>query len=154
MKDGYNFAFITKEDAIGWMNLYIGYITQVSQKNKAAAAPYLFQGNTGRVGISQNPIPYELSVSTTLTRLDKLTEEIKVMVADQKDTDPGRMAKAKVAAIKAKVALANGTSERAMEAFQGLYTGYVKAYKDKMYKNIENGTTFASERRKAVWTHG
>jgi len=40
--------------------------------------------------------------------------------------------------IKAKVALANGTSERAIEAFSRAYTlGSAKPYKDKMYGNIK-----------------
>lgn len=138
----YNFEFSNKDDAIGWLNMYIGYIIQVGQKNKANAAPYLFKATQAASESAKNPIPYELIGYYYFDQLDKLTEGIKVKAADQKDTDTPEVAKTKVDAIKADVALANGTAERAMDVFSRAYTlaantPAAKPYKDKMYKNIE-----------------
>jgi hypothetical protein len=71
--------------------------------------------------------------------LDKLTTQIKAEVDSQKPEDTEDVAKAKVEKIKGLVALANGTSERAMEAFAKAHSlSTAKPYKDKMRLNIEN----------------
>ena len=68
----------------------------------------------------------------------KIDREIKTLAADQKDTDTPEVAKQKVDAIKAKVAMSNGTAERAMDAFARAYTlGVAATYKAKMKKNVE-----------------
>ena len=55
------------------------------------------------------------------------------------DTAGPEAIKAAADAIKAKVALSNGTSERALDAFSRAFTfGAAKPYKDKMHKNIED----------------
>ncbi|MGE3467883.1 MAG: hypothetical protein AB7J13_13245, partial [Pyrinomonadaceae bacterium] len=120
-------------------NLTIGYIMQVAQKNKVAAAPYLYKvTQTSAEETKKNPIPYELIGYFYFDELNKLTTEIKAMADDQKPEDPEDVAKAKVDAIKAKVALANGTAERAIEAFSRAYTlGSAAAYKKTMRDNIE-----------------
>ncbi len=135
----FGWAFGTKERALAELNLTIGYITQVAQKNKVAAAPYLYKvTQTTAPETAKNPIPYELIGYYYFDELDKLTTEIKAMADSQKPEDTPEDAKVKVDAIKAKVALANGTSERAIEAFSRAYTlGTAKAYKDKMYGNIK-----------------
>jgi len=135
----FGWAFGTKERAAAELNLTIGYILQVAQKNKVAAAPYLYKVTQSPAPeTAKNPIPYELIGYYYFDELDKLTTEIKAMADAQKPEDTPEVAKTKVDAIKAKVALANGTSERAIEAFSRAYTlGTAKAYKDKMYANIK-----------------
>ena len=135
----FGWAFGNKERAIAELNLTIGYIMQVAQKNKAGAAPYLYKVTQSPAPeTAKNPIPYELIGYFYFDELDKLTAEIKTMADAQKPEDTPEVAKTKVDAIKAKVALANGTSERAIEAFSRAYTlGSAKPYKDKMYANIK-----------------
>lgn len=133
------FAFKSKDNAVGWLNFTIGYITQIAQKNKKDALPYLFKATQANSDTKKNPIPYELIGYYYFDELDKLTEEIKVLAADQKDTDTPEVAKQKVDAIKAKVALANGTAERAMDAFSRAFgLSQAQAYKAKMKTNVEN----------------
>jgi len=133
-----------KEDALGWLNLYVGYITQVGQKNKKDAQPYLYKATqivsaASKSQASKQPIPYEMIGNYYFDELNKLTKEVTAMIADQKETDPPEVAKQKVEDIKAKVALANGTAERAMDAFARAYNlGVAKAYKDLMYKNLQD----------------
>ncbi len=137
---GYN----DKNEALGWLNYTIGYITQVAQKNKKDALPYLYKATQTKSTVTKNPvnknpIPYELIGNYYFDELNKLTTEIQAMAATQSPTDTPEVAQQKVDAIKAKVALANGTSERAMDAFARAYTyGSAKEYKDKMYKNLQD----------------
>jgi hypothetical protein len=143
LKDTYNFEYSSKEDALGWLNLYVGYITQVGQKNKKDAQPYLYKAtqitSTSKTPANQNPIPYEMIGNYYFDELNKLTNEIKVLADSQKDTDTPEVAKQKVDEIEAKVALANGYAERAMDAFARAYSfGVAKAYKDLMYKNLQD----------------
>ena len=141
-----DFVYKSKDNALGWMNLIIGYITSVAQKNKPASLPYLFKAtqstSTTADSTAKNPIPYELIGTYYFEELDKLTTEIKAMAADQKDADTPEIAKQKVDAIKAKVALSNGMAERAMDAFSRAYTfakttPEAKLYKDSMKKNVD-----------------
>jgi hypothetical protein len=138
-----DFVYRTKENALGWMNLTIGYIIQTGQRNKKDAQPYLYKATQANSETNKNPIPYELIGNYYFEELNKLTQEIKVMADDQKPDDTEEIAKAKVAAIKAKVALANGTAERAMDVFSRAYTlaaptAAAKPYKEKMYKNVQD----------------
>ena len=135
-----DFVYKSKDNALGWMNLVVGFITQVGQKNKTAAAPYLYKATqTGASETAKNPLSYELIGGYYFDELNKLVDEIKVLEKSQNDTDPEDVAKQKVDAIKAKVAMANGTAERAMDAFSRAYThGTVAAYKTQMKKNVED----------------
>lgn len=133
------FTFKNREDAIAWMNLTIGYITQVGEKNKTAAAPYLFKATQATVSdTSKNPIPYELIGFYYFDELNKLVDQIKAKEADQKDTDTEEVAVQKVEELKKLVALSNGTAERAMDAFSRAFTlGKDAAYKKKMKENVQ-----------------
>lgn len=117
----YNFAFDTKEEAIGWLNLYVGYITQVAQKNKIAALPYLYKSTLGNTGSSKQPTAYGLIGYYYVEQGDKLVDEIKALEAAQDPKDTEEVAKQKVDAIKGKVAISNGTNQRAIDAFARAY---------------------------------
>lgn len=133
------FVFKSKDDAIGWMNLTIGYIMHVGQKNKAGAAPYLYKATQASSDTAKNPIPFELIGSYYFDELNKIVDQIQAKAKDQKDTDPPDVAQKKVDELKALVAMSNGTAERAMDAFSRAYTLAKDAtYKAKMKKNVED----------------
>lgn len=133
------FVFKSKEDAIGWMNLTIGYIMHVAQKNKTGAAPYLYKATQAASDTAKNPIPFELIGSYYFDELNKIVDQIQIKAKDQKDTDPPDVAQKKVDELKALVAMSNGTAERAMDAFSRAYTLAKDAtYKAKMKKNVED----------------
>lgn len=138
----FQWTYKTKENALGWMNYTVGYITQVAQKNKKDALPYLFKATQLNSETNKNAIPYELIGGYYFDELNKLTERIQAAAKDQKDTDTPEVAKQKVDAIKALVALSNGTSERAMDAFSRAYAlttlPTAKTYKDKMYGYVRD----------------
>ncbi len=131
------FEFLNKNDAIGWLNLYIGYITQVAKKDKAGAGPYLYKATQSASDAAKNSVSFELIGSYYFDELNKVVEQIQTKAKDQKDTDPPDVAQKKVDEIKALVAMSNGISERAMDAFSRAYTlGKDAAYKKKMKDNV------------------
>ena len=133
------YAYKTKEDALGYMNLTVGYITNAAQKNQVGSLPYLYKTTQGTSDASKNPIAYELIGNYYFGELNKVIDQIKVLTADQNKSGitPEELQKI-VDEIKAKVALSNGISERAMDAFGRAYTyGQAPAYKAKMKTNVE-----------------
>jgi len=135
----FGWTWKTKERALAELNLTIGYVMQIAQKNKKDAQPYLYKAVQGSADTAKNPAPYALVGNYYFDELNKLTKEITALADSQKDTDTPEVAKQKVDEIEAKVALANGYAERAMDAFARAYTlGANKAYKDAMYKNLQD----------------
>lgn len=136
----FQWTFKDKQTALAELNLTIGYLTQVALKNKKDAAPYLYKVTQSSTAAAKNPIPYELIGRFYFDELNALVEKIKAAEASQSPTDTVEVAQKKVDDIKALVALANGTAERAMDAFSRAFTNAdVKAvdYKKQMKSNVE-----------------
>ena len=113
--------------------------SQNGQKNKKDAQPYLYKATQASSTASKQPIPYELIGLYYFDELNKITKEVTALADSQKPEDTPEVAKQKVDEIEAKVALANGYAERAADAFARAYTlGAAKAYKDLMYKNLQD----------------
>jgi hypothetical protein len=134
----FELAFKNKDEAIAWLNLYLGFMIQNGQKNKAAAAPYLYKATQSSIPeVSKNPVPYALIGDYYFEELNKVVDQIQAKAKEQKDDDPADVAQKKVDEIKALVAMSNGISERAMDAFSRAFTyGKDAAYKAKMKKNV------------------
>ncbi len=140
----YNFAFGTKDEALGWMNLYMGYITQIHKKDKAGALPYIYKSTLGNTESSKQPTGYGLIGYYYVEQGDKLVDEIKALEAAQDPKDTEEVAKQKIEAIKAKVAISNGTNQRAINAFSRAYT----LTTDAKYKtDIKKALDFSYNRR-------
>lgn len=143
LKDVYNFEYSDKDDARGWLNYYIGYITQVGQKNKKDAQPYLFKATqitsaASKTPANKDPHPYELIGYFYIDELARIAKEVGAIVDSQSKDDPEDVAKKKVDDYNAKIALANGTAARAIEAFAKAYKlGVAKDYKDAMYAQLQ-----------------
>lgn len=131
------FSYKTREEAIAWMNLTIGSIHQISQKNKVAALPYLYKA-TLATETAKNPNPYEFIGGYYFDELNKIVEQIQAKAKEQNDADAPEVAQKKVDEIKALVAMSNGTAERAMDAFSRAFSlGQKPDYKARMKKNVE-----------------
>lgn len=137
----FQWSFKDKQTALAELNLTIGYLTQVALKNKKDAAPFLYKVTQSTTAAAKNPIPYELIGSFYFDELNVLVEKIKAAEAAQSPaTDTPEVAQKKVDDIKALVAMANGTAERAMDAFSRAFTyAEPKAvdYKKQMKQNVE-----------------
>jgi hypothetical protein len=136
----YEWTYGNKDNAIGWMNMSIGYATFLN--NKKDALPYIYQASLANSDTKKNPIVYETIGRFYYDQASSLLNEIKTLVADVKDTDPDDVKTQKAAAIKAKVALLNGNAERAIDAYARAYNlaktdPAKKAYADIQYKKIQ-----------------
>lgn len=155
LANAYNFEFANRADAIAWMNLYAGYIVGVGQKNKAAAAPYLYKASQASASdAAKNPVSFELIGNYYFEELNKVVEKIQAAIKEQKDTDAPDVAQKKVDDIKALVAMSNGISERAMDAFSRAYSiSKDAAYKARMKKNVADAykVRFAKETGVDEW---
>lgn len=152
------FVYQDRNDSIAWMNLTIGSIYQIGQKNKTAALPYLYRATqaTGSA-VSKNPNPYEFIGSYYFDELNKLVDKIKTAAASQNEADPPEVAEKKVEDIKALVALSNGTAERAMDAFSRAYSladpKKAAEYRAKMKQNVADAykLRFAKDEGVDAW---
>jgi hypothetical protein len=137
----YQWSFKDKQTALAELNLTIGYLTQVALKNKREAAPYLYKVTQSSTPAAKNPIPYELIGRFYFDELNALVEKIKAAEASQNSNDTPEVAQKKVDDIKALVAMANGTAERAMDAFSRAFTNAdpkAAEYKKQMKQNVES----------------
>ncbi len=145
------FVYKSKDNALGWMNMTIGYIIQSAQKNKKDAQPFNYKATQANSETSKNPVPFELIGGYYFEELNKIVDEIQVLAKTQSDKDTPEVAQQKVDAIKAKVAMSNGTAERAMDAFSRAYTlGKDPTYKAKMKKNVEDAYNVRFGKRESV----
>jgi hypothetical protein len=137
----FGWTFKDKATALSELNLTIGYITQVAQKNKKDALPYLYKATQGGTSTAKNPIPYELIGLYYFDELNKLVQQIKTAEATQSASDTVEVAQKKVDDIKALVAMANGTAERAMDAFSRAYSSADPKnapYRAQLKKNVQD----------------
>lgn len=139
----FQWEYKTKENALGWMNLSIGYITYYADKNKKGALPHLYKASQAESDTKTNPLVFEAIGGYYFDEVSKLAEEVKAKIAAQVDTDTPEVKAQKEAEIKAKIALLNGYAERAMDAYARAHkvaksTPDVKAYKDGLYKTMQS----------------
>lgn len=132
------YLYESKEDALGWLNLYVGYLTQTAQKNKSAAAPFLYKATQAASGSAKIANPYGLIGDYYYDELVKLVEKRRVLVEAQSDTDTPEVRQQKIDEIKATEGLVNGMAERTMDAYARAYTLTKAAdYKALMKENIQ-----------------
>jgi hypothetical protein len=137
------YTYNTKENAIGWMNLVVGYIDYYGKDDKKGALPFIYQAALHGPETTINPLVYETIGKYFLGETIRLRDEIKAMIADQKDTDAEDVKAKKEADIKAKIALLNGNAERAIDGYARAYKvaktdAATKAYRDGLYSKIKD----------------
>ncbi len=134
----------TKEDVLSDMNYAIAFITYNVKKDQKGALPYYYEvaKNAGRN--QKEPRVYGSIGSYYIEQRKPIGDEISKLIAlqtnNKSDTDEVKLARE--AEIKTKIALFNGYSERALDAFGRAYTVASenpanKAYKDDLYKIVQ-----------------
>lgn len=120
------YEYNSKEDAIGWLNLYIGYILSGPQKNRAAGLPHLYKASQATTSAaSKNPVLYEMVGDYYLDMYNKLIEEEAKLLAEAEalgEAATEAQVTEKKDAIEAKRALMRGTADRLMDAYSRAYT--------------------------------
>ncbi len=138
------FKYKNKDDALGWMNYTVGYIYYFDKANKKEGLGYLYKASQLASDTKNNPIVYQSIGSYYFDEVRKLAGEVDVLAKTQNPTDTEEVAKQKVDAIKAKVALVNGTSEAAIDAYTRAYKlakadpKSQKAYTDSLLKTMQD----------------
>ncbi len=139
VKDGANYQYRDKGDALGWMNYTIGFILSADKNNKKEGASYLYKAAQAASDTKSNPVVYEWIGTYYFDDAKKLINEVKTLAAEQKALEDAARAsaatdtpevkqqkldaiKAKSDQVKAKVGVLNGTLERAMDAYSRAYT--------------------------------
>ncbi len=116
------FVYKDKDDAIGWMNYTIGYILSVGKKDPKEGVKYLYNATQVNSTTKTNPVVYATIGEYYYEPAKKLYDELGVMIAAQSDSDTPEVKQQKVDAIKAKLAIFNGTAERALDAYSRAYS--------------------------------
>ncbi len=136
------FSYKNKDDAVAWMNYTIGYILSVDKNNKKEGASYLYKAAQATASDTRiNPTVYQTIGVYYFDDAKKQFDEVNALIAAQSDKDTPEVKQQKVDAIKVKVGILNGTSERALDAYSRAWslapnTPAGKAYRDGLYKTI------------------
>jgi uncharacterized protein YxeA len=124
-----------KNNALGWMNYTIGYITFYGQKNPQAALPYLYKASQVKSATQNFPIIYELigaQYYEAVAKLDKERTDIQAANGG-KDNEESL----------AKYALEKGYAERGADAYARAYkiikddAKVPKDYKDLVFSRLQ-----------------
>lgn len=133
-----------KDDCISQLTYGLGYINYYAQDNKKAALPYFYEV-TKLPGVNQkNAAIYATIGDYYFIDVKRLADEVQAKIKALSPSDPEDVKAKKDAEIKATIALLNGYSERALDAYARAYsyaktgTPAEKTYRDSLYKQIES----------------
>jgi hypothetical protein len=138
------FKYKNKEDALGWMNYTVGYITFFDKNDKKGGLSYLYKATQVNSDTKSNPVVYESIGAYYFDDVRRLAKEIQDLAAKQSPENTEEQATQLVNEIKGKVGLVNGTAEAAIDAYARAYTfakkdpKTPKAYTDSLYKNLQD----------------
>ena len=124
-----------KNNALGWMNYTIGYITAYGQKNQPGALPYLYKATQTQSATQKFPVIYELIGDHYYNEVAKLdAQRVEIQKANEgKDNDESN----------AKYALEKGYAERGADAYARAYkivkddAKIPKEYKDLLFSRLQ-----------------
>lgn len=112
-----DYSYKSKDDALGWLNYTIGYILSFDKKDKKQGVGYLYKAAQAKSATATIPDVYRSIGSYYIDEMNKRIEELQALVKAQDPNAPDDVKTAKVAEIKAKQGMVNGTAERALNAF-------------------------------------
>jgi len=135
---------IAASDAQSELAYILGYVNYYGQNNKKGAVPYFYEV-TQTAGFRKNFAPVYATIGDNyIAEAGPIGEEIAKLIAAQKAaaTDDEKLKLDEQ--IKAKVALFNGYTERALDAFSRAWsvakddTPAAKTYKEGLYKQVQD----------------
>ena len=132
----------TKDQAIGELTYALAYLNYSGKKDKKAALPYYYELSQSGA-YKDDPRIYGTIGDYYVEQGAPIGEKIAVMIADRKPEDTPEVLAQKEAAIKAQIALFNGYTERALDAYSRAHkvaksdTPVAKTYKDNLYKLMQ-----------------
>ena len=132
----------TKDQAIGELTYALAYLNYSGKKDKKTALPYYYELSQSGA-YKDDPRIYGTIGDYYIEQGAPIGEKIAVMIADRKPEDTPEVLAQKEAAIKAQIALFNGYTERALDAYSRAHkvaksdTPAAKTYKDNLYKLMQ-----------------
>jgi hypothetical protein len=131
-----------KDECISLLTFGQAYMTYFGDNNRQAAIPIYYEVTKLPGSFSKYPAVYGTIGDYYYDSVKKLSDDVKVKIADQKDTDPDDVKLKKDADIKATIAMLNGYAERAMDAYSRAYNlakpdTKNAAYTASLYKAIQ-----------------
>jgi hypothetical protein len=133
-----------KENALGLLNYYMGYIMYYRQNKKEDALPYMFKATQYKSASKDFPAIYQVIGQKFYDKLAEL-DEVRVKKIEELKNEPTEEGKIKLAEeIKALVAEEKGVAERGMEAYAKAIKAadadpkVSKQYKDSLRSSFED----------------
>lgn len=154
---GKGVIYKTKDNALGWLNMTVGYIKYYRDKNQKDAIPFLYKATQqANAGTKTNPLGYVAIANWYFKEVQDRETERTQLLADAKAAEDqankaGISEEEKKAAVdkiteatekaKSVYALQKGYADRAVDAFSRAYNLYTdprdKALKDDVYNTMK-----------------
>jgi hypothetical protein len=113
----FQFAYKTKENALGWLNYTVGYITYFDKGDKKGALPFLYKGAYSGVDTKKLPQIYGILGDFYFDEVKRLGEEIRVKTVAANSAATPEAKTALIAETKVLIAQLKGYAERALDAY-------------------------------------
>ena len=113
----FQFAYKTKENALGWLNYTIGYITYFDKGDKKGALPFLYKAAYNGVDTKKLPQIYGILGDFYFDEVKRLGEEIRVKTVAANAAATPEAKTALIAETKVLIAQLKGYAERALDAY-------------------------------------
>jgi hypothetical protein len=127
-----------KNNALGWLNYYIGYIMYNRQNQKKEALPYFYKATQFNSGVKKNPFVYQAIGDFYKDEYNRIDDE-RIKVAEQAKTEANEETKKQlIEKAKEMLALQKGYADRMIDAYARAWAnaGTDKAYKDGLYNTL------------------
>ncbi len=133
-----------KQEAIDELTYSLAYLNYYGKKDKKTALPFYYELSQSAGRYKSDPRIYGTIGDYYVEQGAPIGEQIAVEIAARKPDDTAEVLAQKEASIKAKVAMFNGYTERALDAYSRAHkvasdtTPAGKAYKDNLFKIIQS----------------
>lgn len=166
---GKGVIYKTKDNALGWLNMTVGYIKYYRDKNQKDAIPFLYKATQqANSGTKTNPLGYVAIGNWYTKEVENREKERTQLLADAKTAEDqankaGMSEEEKKAAVdkikettdkaKAVYALQKGYADRAIDSFSRAYNLYTdardKGLKDDVYNTMKELYKFRNNGKEA-----
>lgn len=133
----------TKQEAIDELTYALSYLNYYGKKDKKTALPMYYELTQSSGRYKEDPRIYGTIGDYYVEQGSPIGEDIAKKIAARGKDDPADVLAQKEAEIKAQIALFNGYTERALDAYSRAHkvaksdTPAAKAYKDNLYKIMQ-----------------
>ncbi|CAN5440275.1 hypothetical protein BH18ACI3_BH18ACI3_17030 [soil metagenome] len=132
-----------KQDAINELTYTLAYLNYYAKKDKKTALPLYYELSQSSGVYKNDPRIYGTIADYYVEQGAPVGEQIAIEIQNRKPDDTAEVLAQKEASIKAKIALFNAYTERALDAYSRAHkvaksdTPAAKAYKDNLYKIMQ-----------------